>query len=679
MAVTCAIGCGVDDPTDANVEAFRAGTSDGGDGEEPGTSPWCEQALPDLDGAHCDDARRLGFLHDDGGECLDVEAGKGYWQAARLFQTEHVYLDRFCRYQWVPNKVGNAPEPWAIDPIAQHEAECDGVTSDGSVWGDALAPTLLDTFRDHVDYVATPDLATGLPASAVDVIVLDTEYAPVANPHSNHGEIIGKLIEDLACGGGAGCTRQVDYSLAMRRYWDSAGLSTFAPFGGSFGNAGDLSVGLEVAYQMLMASSAERVVVNFSGGWEHRGIAGEISAANQLDVLAGGGPPTLAVADRAVHVSLTMIRCAGGLPIVAAGNRVPDSCEVGPKRPAYWETLPALSQDDCTALAFPKKTKSQTNLGAPGSYEPLVFSVGGVGYEGAVLGNARPQGSPRLAAPGQYGLAPDGGGYTDPLAGTSVSAAVTSATAALIWSYFPDMPAADVMALIYDSGVDVLDSAGQVRTSDYGLNSGEPIHQVGLCSALEAACVDQGVSCALTCDPGSADTAPLLAEIENLLLYGGLQVEPYEIEFRGEAPCSDACSGSPVQVTFPLTAQVSPPIIYPLQTSIPDPSSPSCMSCDLEFASSTSTSGQATLSLDSAYPESDLQGTWIDLYYADGTDDSMYLGGSVSLPLSHTITHTVDVDLPTGAPGVPVAATVVMEFDNGRVYKRSTSIPVLVH
>jgi hypothetical protein len=93
---------------------------------------------------------------------------------------------------------------------------------------------------------------------------------------------------------------------------------------------------------------------------------------------------------------------------------------------------------------------------------PLVYAVGGVTGEGAPLGNARPASMPRLLAPGENAAllnrADDrdtaGAQGTLPTTGSSVSAAVVSGLAALVWGVRPELGADEVMALVYANGLE---------------------------------------------------------------------------------------------------------------------------------------------------------------------------------------------------------------------------------
>ena len=133
----------------------------------------------------------------------------------------------------------------------------------------------------------------------------------------------------------------------------------------------------------------------------------------------------------------------------------------------------------------------------PGGH-PFVFAVGGVDGADNEIYNARPKSTPRLVAPSEHAVAlvPAGTKYMDEqgasvellesqptrrLTGTSVSAAVASAAAALVWSYRGKLTAPEVMELVYNGAEDLSPQTSRVGAPD-------PVHRISLCGALTAAC-----------------------------------------------------------------------------------------------------------------------------------------------------------------------------------------------
>src|SRR5690606_30927345 len=144
----------------------------------------------------------------------------------------------------------------------------------------------------------------------------------------------------------------------------------------------------------------------------------------------------------------------GALMVAAAGNTKNELCPeqyVGALAPARFEALAAPTGFECWLLGHnPQWTQSYPIFaGGGGNYVPLVHAVGGLDESDEMLINSRLEAMPRLAALGASGIVDPG---AEALSGTSVSAAVTSATAALLWSYRPELRPDEVMQLIYDSG-----------------------------------------------------------------------------------------------------------------------------------------------------------------------------------------------------------------------------------
>ena len=161
--------------------------------------------------------------------------------------------------------------------------------------------------------------------------------------------------------------------------------------------------------------------------------------------------------------------------MAAAGNRHagPRSLEK-PLLPAAWEQLPAPSYTHCQEL-IGEKPPGHTRLSKT-SYKPLVYAVGGVGQDGRILSNARPNATPRLVAFGDHAhplsherrqsplphalaktqlatiAAPE---LADPLVtltGTSVSTLVVAAAAVVLWNDSPELSPFDIMDRLWRAG-----------------------------------------------------------------------------------------------------------------------------------------------------------------------------------------------------------------------------------
>jgi len=181
--------------------------------------------------------------------------------------------------------------------------------------------------------------------------------------------------------------------------------------------------------------------------------------------------------------------------------------------PAAWEVHPAPSESEC--YSFEGNMYNGPQRPSFGTEQrPLLYSAAGVRFDDRPLANGREGGRSRLAAPAFLAA----GGYlnsdgvllsTEILSGSSVAAAVTSAAAALLWSYRPQLRPGEVMKLLYDSGVSLSpDPEGEPVEADYCLHPpcGE-VRRISLCGALEWACSGAPGRCnlgALSCEERAA-------------------------------------------------------------------------------------------------------------------------------------------------------------------------------
>ncbi|MEL6548085.1 MAG: S8 family serine peptidase, partial [Myxococcota bacterium] len=175
------------------------------------------------------------------------------------------------------------------------------------------------------------------------------------------------------------------------------------------------------------------------------------------------------------------------LVLAAAGNSTGGShSNSGALLPAAWSTHPAPTTGECVHDYFGEPVQAEL----PPSFgeRPLLYAVGGVDGRGAALANARRSAQPAIVAHADQAVTEDQNGYLDGLTGTSVSTAVVSAAAALLWSYAPDLHADDVLTLIYESGE-------TLGVADFGYGGAAPVsvRRVNACQALSHACTALGV------------------------------------------------------------------------------------------------------------------------------------------------------------------------------------------
>ena len=287
-------------------------------------------------------------------------------------------------------------------------------------------------FAAWTDQVELPDWSGSavIPVTRVRVAVIDGGYGdaddgvpPETVPHP---EAVSSVIRAVACpalGSSAICAAFVPNYTALR--YVRRGVT--GELGGFFGTQAELAVAMaEAVDDWRLTPAAQRplrLILNLSLGWDEQY---NLSEARRLPALAAAW---------ATHDAA----CEGVLIIAAAGNRATDA-DSGPLSPAAWE---------------------QRALECPGdrgrSKRPTLYAVGALDGRDAPLALARPQGTPRIVAPGASVVVPldtqaANGEATVTLSGTSMSAAAVSGTAALIWSLRPGLDAHDVMRIIYQSG-----------------------------------------------------------------------------------------------------------------------------------------------------------------------------------------------------------------------------------
>jgi subtilisin family serine protease len=210
-------------------------------------------------------------------------------------------------------------------------------------------------------------------------------------------------------------------------------------------------------------ATSPRLVLNLSLGWE--------PAYHEL------------APSQALLTALRFASCNGVLVFASAGNDPGGrASHSGPLEPAAFEMMPAPEAAECRALGFaPLDEHEYPVFGA--NKKPLVWAVGGVDANDRPLSNARGHSMPRLVSPALDGLAMgQDGELTRALSGSSIAAAVASGTAALIWSYRPELRPDQIVEIIYDSGWDTN------QLADFGLDGPVAIHRVSVCAALARAC-----------------------------------------------------------------------------------------------------------------------------------------------------------------------------------------------
>jgi hypothetical protein len=535
------------------------GGFEGGSNVEAQTQP---QTMPvELVIGSCPGATRLIAVLDPGHEdCSLGGTVPVQWTESNLFESgspgveallESVpaELERYCAFDYVgPEGQITAGYVALTTAVNAHpfidattlSTDCRGEFEQGDLYDASIGAELRAAFLTNIGWDMGAQVDLDHPErETIDVAIVDTvsqEAAvdPNIEPANGHGLQMAELIREVDCPAGRNdCVDAVRHILAMpRNDWSTAPDWVV---GGNHGSQGDLAMGIYQAVEDWRErrlanplTSAPRLVINLSIGWERVG---------NESLTSGRGPHA------SVLAAMRFASCHGALMVAAAGNTKDELCPdqyPGPLAPAAFEQLAAPTAVECAALGHvPLWTTEYPIFASGGAYAPLVHAVGGLDEFDEALINAREAAMPRLAALGANGIVDPG---ADALSGTSVSAAVASATAALLWSYRPELRPHQIMQLIHASGWDTGDDA------DFALSGNPGVHRLSVCAALDDACSGQSSSCPT---PGCSATAPapdgnlaaVDAAVEAVIADPGTNVESFQSMAAAEAPTCEPPEG----------------------------------------------------------------------------------------------------------------------------------------
>jgi hypothetical protein len=397
------------------------------------------------------------------------EARGGRWMLSRPFaESGDAELRRYCIYKFAPNP-GVSPERADISalpnvPWMRLERDCD-----------VVSPLAADYEKVHEakaeGYAAQLGVADNwmIPAGLAKIRIAIVDSGVENNPdgpstdRSNHAQTTGAVALSIACrhGDGPGCAARLTNHLALPRV---TRYQLDEVRGGYYGSLLEAALGMyDAMHRFLVEGTDERLVVNMSFGWDEQ--------------WGGRDPQTTRLPARLVHEVARYSACHGALLVAAAGNRnVPDFD--GPMFPAGWEREEA----DCAPASVT-------------TYRPLVHAAGAVDGGDRMIPTGRPGAAPRIEAPGMQAAV-----YvlwdnltkqrTPALTGTSMAAAATSGTAALVWGLRPDLAPADVMEIVYASG----ERLGRFATFGLFAPTAEQ-RRLSVCRAVRAACKGGGGLC----------------------------------------------------------------------------------------------------------------------------------------------------------------------------------------
>jgi hypothetical protein len=381
-------------------------------------------------------------------------------------------LDRFCVYTAMNRE---RPEPFhapaGLKTVEDRMAV--SISAPAEPLDTRVAPALLHQFR----YQTGASLLSlkGEQKPTVQITFIDSEpTGPLvfhARPGSQHGYTVMHLARELVCSSSADFPNRCAASLmshrALNYYSVEPLVDSPAEQGGYAGTIADLAQAiLEEVIAFQPAEGTEHLILNLSLGWDGEGL-GDLDADE----------PSV----QAVYDALRFAAQKGVLVIAAAGNRrggSPDSTL--PVLPAAWE------------------------LRHPGFWPrfrgpKLVYAVGGVDWQGLPLSNARKGGFPRRVAYGDHALADVEGRLTKIYTGTSISTAVVSSVAAVIWRLRPELRPDQVMWLI-DHSSEALPTTADFYPWRHFAPPPE-IQRVSLCRAVTFACGPGAGSCPLLDGP----------------------------------------------------------------------------------------------------------------------------------------------------------------------------------
>jgi len=575
-------------------------------------------------------------------------------------------LEGYCRYVWTgaPGTEGELPP--------QVKAKAKGpVSPDCRVFPQSpMATDMNGAYADAFAQGTRPLPSSPSDGYPVAIAVVDTAPPSASLDQATHGQVMAAIAGELAAGcvpklghNTTGCRREVSTWLGLPQTVTGPDPTN----GGFFGYQSDLALGIMDAVSASYGSD-QKLVVNLSVGWEP-----------EPDEF---GAPTPAV--QAVRDAIAIARCRGALVVAASGNRPVGTCFDQPTGPGGWESQPGPSAAQCNGLGI-------ANPAVPNplpAYYPFLYAATPTDWLGNNLASYREGSNARLAATGFAGFEEIGNDSFGPTTGSSVSTAVISGTAALVWSYFYGLNADEVMDLLYQSGTPT-----QVSADLHAGQGGAPQqHQITACGALTWVCDGGRVQDWLrgsqtrtptVCMPGGAlascsGAAPSVdvSAWSNAFTLAFGRLDP------GESASSEAPKWTTLECTQCGATQVTqlPPDMqtepeYPGWV-LPQPYKAACPLCHVGGT-------DLYLSLDPDYDNFTLNYFSVYLYDSAGNSEVLHYAGSdlVGSLNSRTVVVVPDTELQTVAGGqAPIRAEIAMNFTDpttSRPITASNTISVL--
>lgn len=474
----------------------------------------------------------------------DPKGGAGYATAAAAGAEDRrgelaAELDRFCVYEAEDGHGRRAGRPFPAAPRAElvrADQDCAAL----GIAADPLAPAVWHAASEQLfaQVGKPPEPLAVKNERAVRLAFLDTQPTGVGVPHapgtSQHGYTLTHIARHLVCSPASGerCAAQITTRLALPiTGFDPRSRTRTAidrAHGGYVGMQSDLAGAIvgEVD-DWLAARHAEHaprhLVLNLSLAWDPR-LFGGLSEREIAELRAG---------TQAVYRALQYAANLDVLVLGAAGNKkiCPGVPPDGPLLPAAWERGGARSQ------------RCERDADAP-----LIYAVGGLGADGNALWNGRPEGMPRRAAYGEHAVVAtfDPAVPTAMYTGTSVSTAVASSIAALVWDTIPSLSSRQVMALLDGSDHTMTSMAADFWFGETPGEAPPRVRRLSVCEALAEACARPGATgCPLVghCAPWApgSGTIPGLTDDHSL----GGTCQPWIFPQPEDPPCPNCIKEPP--------------------------------------------------------------------------------------------------------------------------------------
>jgi hypothetical protein len=497
-------------------------------------------------------------------------------------------LDRFCTYDYLP-EAGLPPglPPKIPDGLADLQPARMALVPAGQI-GDYTWETLADHFRAQAIGTPTGTASLGewtVPFTGpqrVRLVFIDTqkdgEDVPTVSSPSRHGFTLAHMAKQLICrDAGMSCPVTIATRLALSHPRFDAydpHNSAASSEGGNLGLVDELAAAIvrEVS-QWRASGSKEKLILNLSVGWD----------VELLDQIDGRKVPQIDArrvsqldpSAQLVYNALHLARRNGVLVIAAAGNHRGGMQSGWPVLPAAWEL------------------RRPTWFYFPFFHKP-VYAVGGVDWQGLPLPNARLGGMPRRVAFGDHGVAEIWGSNqpTVMYTGSSVSTAVASSIAAVVWQLRPDLKPTEVMRLINRSGNQLPGKADYYAWRNLWPFShfAPSMKRLSLCSAAARACLQDGRPCEVVCPR-------LEHKAANLSILSSNSLPSIVPLFASEASLPPVCrrASDPAPRLFdalesghrevPMPFGACPlhllPDIVSQRWVVPQPDDPPCLSCSM--------------------------------------------------------------------------------------------------